>query len=199
VHQNNIIFNYYVLWVYGTVVGPTVDKTQEIRLRWLGHVLRREKIEPARLVNEMHVEGKRGRGRRKKGWSDAIEIDTKRAGVSVEDARDRVEWKLRIGVTNSWQRRRRERRKRRFMRYTMLYITNLYCIRLINIDWIIIITGVYMLGKYGCERIYPPWGGGGEDIFLSPERLITWGDYVWNTILLNNYFDIIWICHSFAI
>jgi len=58
-------------------VGVTliVDEIQENRR--FGRVLRREETEALRLVNEMYVEGRRGRGRPKKRWSDTIESDMK--------------------------------------------------------------------------------------------------------------------------
>jgi hypothetical protein len=40
-----------------------VNKIRENRLRWFGHVMRREEIKLVRVVMKMNVEGKRGRGR----------------------------------------------------------------------------------------------------------------------------------------
>ena len=56
-------------YIRGSIgVASIVDKMRENRLRWLGHVLRREETEAVRLVKEMYVDGKRGRGRPKKRW-----------------------------------------------------------------------------------------------------------------------------------
>jgi len=38
-------------------------KIKEIRLRWFGHVMRKEEMEALGSVMKMNVEGKRGRGR----------------------------------------------------------------------------------------------------------------------------------------
>jgi len=46
-----------------------------------------------KLVKEMYIEVReeeRGRGESKNRWTDVIESDMKRAGVSIEDAGDRV-------------------------------------------------------------------------------------------------------------
>ena len=64
VTREDKIRNEYIRGSIG--VASIVDKMRENRLRWLGHVLRREETEAVRLVREMHVVGKRGRGRPKK-------------------------------------------------------------------------------------------------------------------------------------
>jgi len=49
--------------------GSSVDrviKMKESRLRWFGHVMRREHSNDVRTVMEINVEGRRGRGRLKK-------------------------------------------------------------------------------------------------------------------------------------
>ncbi|XP_050534488.1 uncharacterized protein LOC126901782 [Daktulosphaira vitifoliae] len=77
-------------------VTSIVDKMRENRLRWFGHVMRREELEAIRTVIAMNVEGRRGRGRPKKRWKDANECDMRTADVSVDDVGDRVKWKFRI-------------------------------------------------------------------------------------------------------
>lgn len=44
------------------------------KLRWLEHVMRREKSEAERTIMEMNVEGIRGRGRLKKKWLMRLKI-----------------------------------------------------------------------------------------------------------------------------
>jgi len=46
---------------------------RENRLRWFRHVMRQEESKAVRVVMNMKVEGKRGRGRSKKRWLDTIE------------------------------------------------------------------------------------------------------------------------------
>ncbi|KAF0772636.1 Uncharacterized protein FWK35_00001635 [Aphis craccivora] len=60
-------------------MAPIVDKMCENRLRWLEHILRREKTEA--VFNNMSVDGKRGRGRPKKRWFEVIECDMRMTGV----------------------------------------------------------------------------------------------------------------------
>jgi len=62
--------------------------------------MRRENSEAVRTLMEVNVEGRRGRGRPKKKWLDAIECDMKIAGVCVDDMGDRVKWKFKIQVAD---------------------------------------------------------------------------------------------------
>ena len=53
-----------------TRVGEIAKKVQERRLKWYGHVMRREEHYVGRRAMEMKVQGKRKRGRPKKGgWT----------------------------------------------------------------------------------------------------------------------------------
>jgi hypothetical protein len=47
-------------------VASTVDKMIEIRLKWFGHVIRREETIAGEVIMKTNVKGKRGRGRPKK-------------------------------------------------------------------------------------------------------------------------------------
>ncbi len=47
-------------------------KVQEARLRWFGHVMRRDEGSCERQIMEMEVEGRRRRGRPKTRWKDCI-------------------------------------------------------------------------------------------------------------------------------
>jgi len=49
-----------------TGIVSVVNKMKENRLRWSGHMTRRNKTSKSREVMKMNVEGKRGRGRLKK-------------------------------------------------------------------------------------------------------------------------------------
>ena len=51
------------------------DKIKEGRLRWYGHVKRRQMTTPVRVVETLSVEGKRCRGRPKFTWDERIRHD----------------------------------------------------------------------------------------------------------------------------
>ena len=72
-----------------TKVGEISKKVQEIRLKWYGHVLRRED----KRVMAMEVPGKRRRGRPKRRWLDSIRNDLSERELSREDTQDRAKWR----------------------------------------------------------------------------------------------------------
>ena len=63
------------------------------RLRWMGHVLRKEGNDWVKKSMDMTVEGSRGRGRPKMTWEKVIERDMKVRGLVRNDAKDRVKWR----------------------------------------------------------------------------------------------------------
>ena len=67
-------------------------KLRETRLRWYGHVLRREEEYVGQRTRKMVI-GKRGRGRPKRRWKDCIKEDMTIADVTEEDALDRPKWR----------------------------------------------------------------------------------------------------------
>ena len=70
-------------------MGEISQKVQESRLKWYGHVMRREEHCVGRRATEMKVEGRRKRGRPKRRWLDRVRGDIK--GVSVgEEVFDRA-------------------------------------------------------------------------------------------------------------
>ena len=58
-----------------TKLGEISNKVQESRLKWYGHVLRREDECVGKRVMGMEVPGKRRRGRSKWKWLDSIRND----------------------------------------------------------------------------------------------------------------------------
>ncbi|XP_022040100.1 uncharacterized protein LOC110942633 [Helianthus annuus] len=56
-------------------VASISHKIKVGRLRWFGHVKRRETTAPVRVVENLTVEGKRGRGRPKLAWDEQIRHD----------------------------------------------------------------------------------------------------------------------------
>ncbi|KAK3542457.1 hypothetical protein QTP86_025884, partial [Hemibagrus guttatus] len=70
-------------------VGCLGDKVREARLRWFGHVQRRDSEYIGRRKLDMELPGRRQRGRTKRRNMDGINEDMKLVGASVEDAEDR--------------------------------------------------------------------------------------------------------------
>ena len=68
-------------------------KIRESRLRWFGHVERRDTEYVGKRVLEMEIAGKRKRGRPKRRWMDCIEKDMSEVGLEVEDVLDRKLWR----------------------------------------------------------------------------------------------------------
>ena len=61
-----------------TKVGEISKKVQESRLKWYGHVLRREDEYADKRVVAMEVPGKRRRGRPKRRWLDSTGMTCRR-------------------------------------------------------------------------------------------------------------------------
>jgi hypothetical protein len=81
-------------FIRGTLkVAPIKEKLRSSRLRWLGHVERREVDHVTRRVQELDVAGRRGRGRPKKKWSDCVRQDLEECGATLADAVNRVAWR----------------------------------------------------------------------------------------------------------
>ncbi|KAK3516660.1 hypothetical protein QTP70_021999 [Hemibagrus guttatus] len=84
-------------YIRGTAhVGHMGDKVRETRLRWFGHVQRRESEYIGRRMLDMELPGRRQRGRPKRRYMDGINEDMKLVGASVEDAEDRDRWRKMI-------------------------------------------------------------------------------------------------------
>ncbi|KAK2897556.1 hypothetical protein Q8A73_013936 [Channa argus] len=76
------------------------DKVREARLRWFGHVQRRNCEYIGRRMLRLELPGRRSRGRPKRRFMDVVREDMKLVGVSEEDAEDRVRWRHMIRCGN---------------------------------------------------------------------------------------------------
>ena len=71
-------------------MGEISKKVQESRLKWYGHVLRREEEYVGKSVMVMEVPGKRRRRRPKRRWLDNIKKDLSERELSGEEVQYRV-------------------------------------------------------------------------------------------------------------
>lgn len=76
-------------------VIETSKKVQEARLRWFGHLRRRNEAEQhvGREALDMEVPGQRRRGRPKTRWKDRITADMVEKGLDVRQCEDRNSWR----------------------------------------------------------------------------------------------------------
>src|SRR6218665_3656278 len=89
-------------WTLG--VACITDKVREARMRWYGHVMRREDGCCIKRIMNAEVYGRRSRGRKKKRWRDKIQEDLKTLKLKKEDADNRNKWR-RIRVADPSPRR----------------------------------------------------------------------------------------------
>ena len=68
------------------------------RLRWYGHVLRKEDTDWVKKCIEYEVEDSRPRGRPKRTWKEAVQKDCQALNLNKEDAMDRGRWKKLIMI-----------------------------------------------------------------------------------------------------
>jgi len=66
---------------------------QQNRLRWYGHVLRKEDTDWVKKCMEYEVEGSRPRGRPKITWREVVQKDCQAHSLNRDDAIDRSRWK----------------------------------------------------------------------------------------------------------
>ena len=82
-------------YVRGTAkIAKLGEKLRNVRLRWYGHVKRREEDYVGKRMMEMAVPGRRKRGRPRRRWMDLVREDMERVGAREGDEVDRVKWRL---------------------------------------------------------------------------------------------------------
>ena len=74
---------------------------REGRLRWYGHVMRRDQEYVGRKMMEMELPGKRRRGRPKRRFLDIVKEDMGEVGVKEMDVEDRKMWRMMIRCGHS--------------------------------------------------------------------------------------------------
>ena len=71
-------------------------KMREGRLRWYGHVMRRDQEYVRRKMMEMELLEKRKRGRPKRRFLDVVKEDMREVGAKETDVEDRKMWRMMI-------------------------------------------------------------------------------------------------------
>jgi len=66
---------------------------QQTRLRWYGHVLRKEDDDWVKKCMEYETEGPRHRGRPKRTWREVVQKDCQTRKLNKEDDMDRSKWR----------------------------------------------------------------------------------------------------------
>ena len=79
-------------------VVDIIEKVREARLRWYGHIGRKDAAEPVRSIMEMEIKG--NRGQLKKRWMDCINEDLTVKKLTMDMVRDRKKWRIRIRAAN---------------------------------------------------------------------------------------------------
>ena len=70
------------------------DVVKQNRLRWLGHVLRKDDGDWMKKSMWYEVGGRgRGRGRLRTIWSHVVERDTRERSLKRDDAQERKKWR----------------------------------------------------------------------------------------------------------
>jgi len=101
-------------------VSCITDKIRESRLRWYGHVQRREDDHCIKRILEAEVYGRRNRGKQRKRWISTISQDLISLNLTPVDEEDRDDWRRRTRVADLspegftvWTDRQRERERER--------------------------------------------------------------------------------------
>ena len=71
-------------------------KMKEGRLRWYGHVMRRDQEYVGRKIMEMELPGKRKTGKPKRRFLDVVKEDMEEVGEKETDIEDRKMWRMMI-------------------------------------------------------------------------------------------------------
>ena len=77
-------------------MGRFGEKTREAKLRWYGHVRRKDYRYISRMMQSMELPGKRKRGRPKRRFMDVVKEDMAAVEVTEEDTEDGNNWRWKI-------------------------------------------------------------------------------------------------------
>ena len=88
-------------------------KMREDRLRWYGHVMRRDQEYVGKKMMEMELPGKRKRGRPRRRFVDVVKEDMKEVDAKETDIEDKKMWRMMIRCGHPCLKGKAERRRRR--------------------------------------------------------------------------------------
>jgi hypothetical protein len=74
-------------------IENVAEVVRRSRLRWFGHVERKDKDDVVSACRYLRVDGLRPRGRGQKKWAECVEEDMRSLGLNRKDAQDREVWK----------------------------------------------------------------------------------------------------------
>ena len=74
-----------------------VQMAKANRVRWYGHVLRRDDGHVLRKALEFEVKGKRKHGRPRKTWKMQVEKESRSVDLKKEDALNQARWRVEVG------------------------------------------------------------------------------------------------------
>jgi hypothetical protein len=81
-------------------VEPIKEVIRRNRLRWFGHVERKDDEDWVKRCTSFEVEGPKPKGRPKKTWMELVRNDMVSKGLRREDAQDRVKWRRGVNGAN---------------------------------------------------------------------------------------------------
>ena len=73
-------------------VEPITTFIRSGRLRWYGHVMRKNDEDWVKKCMEFRVEGRRSVGRPRRTWLESVEADMAELEIDKEDIHDRKKW-----------------------------------------------------------------------------------------------------------
>ena len=99
-------------------VESITERCRKARLRWFGHVKRRDQDYIGRKTQEMVPSGRRKRGRPKQRWMDCVKRDMRAIGTMKDEVHDRTGWRRIVLPQRPHNQVGAARRRRRINRVT---------------------------------------------------------------------------------
>ena len=112
-------------WGYKEVHKDNIsEKAREARLRWMGHVMRREEDNSLKKILMAKVVGKRSGGRQRLRWRDKVWRDMRDIGAAEGAWNDRARWKRLCRATDPTWRWTKGRKKKKIGYQCRIFSSN---------------------------------------------------------------------------